>query len=113
MRKRITTTLVAFIGLLLGATPSVDGATMYGVKVAGMPLTSDNYQSITRNVEEGTVTFDPQTAALTGYRFGYELLMLNGTLTFLALWLISERKKQAAILQKQPRRENCSRRTSS
>jgi hypothetical protein len=24
---------------------------------------------------------------LTGYRFGYELLMLNGVLTFLGLWL--------------------------
>ena len=35
---------------------------------------------------------DQLTTALTGYRFGYELLMLNGALTFLALWLISERK---------------------
>ena len=32
---------------------------------------------------------DQLTTALTGYRFGYELLMLNGALTFLALWLIS------------------------
>ena len=27
-----------------------------------------------------------------GYQFGYELLMLNGALTFLGLWLISGRK---------------------
>ncbi len=29
-----------------------------------------------------------------GYRFGYELLMLNGMLTFLGLWLTGIRKKQ-------------------
>jgi Na+/proline symporter len=27
----------------------------------------------------------------TGYRFGYELLMMNGALTFLALWAVSSR----------------------
>ena len=32
---------------------------------------------------DGVVTW------LTGYRFGYELLMLNGLLTFIALWLSS------------------------
>lgn len=30
---------------------------------------------------------DTATASLTGYKFGYELLMLNGLLTFLGLWL--------------------------
>ena len=29
---------------------------------------------------------------LTGYRFGYELLMLNGLLTFLGLWLTGQRQ---------------------
>ena len=29
---------------------------------------------------------------LTGYRFGYELLMLNGMLTFMGLWLLRERR---------------------
>jgi Na+/proline symporter len=29
---------------------------------------------------------------LSGYRFGYELLMLNGLLTFLGLWLSVKRK---------------------
>lgn len=31
---------------------------------------------------------------LTGYSFGYELLMLNGLLTFLGLWLLSSGKKE-------------------
>lgn len=31
---------------------------------------------------------DTLVSSLTGYRFGYELLMLNGLLTFLALWFI-------------------------
>lgn len=30
---------------------------------------------------------DTATTSLTGYKFGYELLMLNGLLTFLGLWL--------------------------
>lgn len=30
---------------------------------------------------------DKATAAATGYRFGYELLMLNGLLTFIGLWI--------------------------
>lgn len=30
---------------------------------------------------------DTVTTSLTGYRFGYELLMLNGLLTFLGLWV--------------------------
>ena len=30
-------------------------------------------------------------AATTGYQFGYELLMLNGALTFAGLWLLSRR----------------------
>lgn len=33
------------------------------------------------------------TTALTTYRFGYELLMLNGTLTFAGLWAVSRRTK--------------------
>ena len=35
---------------------------------------------------------DLLTARLTGYRFGYELLMLNGLLTFLGLWMSGEKK---------------------
>lgn len=31
------------------------------------------------------------TYTLTGYRFGYELLMFNGLLTFAGLWLTSKR----------------------
>ena len=30
---------------------------------------------------------------LTGYRFGYELLLLNGLLTFVGLWIASHKKK--------------------
>ena len=30
---------------------------------------------------------DQMTTHLTGYRFGYELLMLNGFITFAALWM--------------------------
>ncbi len=33
------------------------------------------------------------TTALTTYRFGYELLMLNGALTFAGLWAVSRRSK--------------------
>lgn len=33
------------------------------------------------------------TTALTTYRFGYELLMLNGALTFAGLWAVSRRTK--------------------
>jgi SSS family solute:Na+ symporter len=32
-------------------------------------------------------TIDSITYATTGYKFGYELLMLNGGLTFFGLWL--------------------------
>ena len=35
----------------------------------------------------------------TGYRFGYELLMMNGALTFLALWLVSYRGIPSAACQ--------------
>ena len=30
---------------------------------------------------------DTLTFQLTGYKFGYELLMLNGAFTFIGLWL--------------------------
>ena len=36
---------------------------------------------------------------LTGYRFGYELLMMNGALTFLALLLVSSRETLLAECQ--------------
>ena len=36
-------------------------------------------------------TLDTATQHLWGYRFGYELLMLNGLLTFLGLWLTKRR----------------------
>jgi hypothetical protein len=32
-----------------------------------------------------------------GYRFGNELLILNGLLTFIGLWLISKRKETPAV----------------
>ncbi|MCD8078948.1 MAG: sodium:solute symporter [Bacteroides sp.] len=32
---------------------------------------------------------DQWTASATGYRFGYELLMLNGALTFAGMWILS------------------------
>ena len=32
---------------------------------------------------------------LWGYRFGYELLMLNGLLTFLGLWMNQKKEKNA------------------
>lgn len=35
---------------------------------------------------------DYMAATYTGYRFGYELLMLNGILTFIGLWIISHRE---------------------
>lgn len=34
------------------------------------------------------LVLDNVTASTTGYKFGYELLMLNGLLTFLGLWLV-------------------------
>ncbi len=33
------------------------------------------------------------TSTLWGYHFGYELLLLNGTLTYLLLWIISRKKE--------------------
>jgi hypothetical protein len=33
----------------------------------------------------------------TGYKFGYELLMLNGTLTFAGLILMSGKKKTPKV----------------
>ena len=36
---------------------------------------------------------DILTAHFTGYTFGYELLMLNGLLTFLGLWVFSKRQQ--------------------
>ena len=38
------------------------------------------------------LAIDTQTYQLTGYRFGYELLMLNGLLTFCGLWLFPAKK---------------------
>lgn len=35
------------------------------------------------------------SGAATGYRFGYELLMLNGMLTFAGLWLTGRKQKEA------------------
>lgn len=35
------------------------------------------------------------TATATGYKFGYELLMLNGMLTFAGLWLTGRKQKEA------------------
>ena len=34
---------------------------------------------------------DFTTRQLTGYQFGYELLMLNGALTFAGLWMLRPR----------------------
>ena len=36
------------------------------------------------------------TVSLTGYKFGYELLMLNGMLVFLGMYLTSHRAAKAA-----------------
>lgn len=38
---------------------------------------------------------DTVTTSLTGYRFGYELLMLNGLLTFLGLWVMGRPSAKA------------------
>lgn len=35
---------------------------------------------------------DKVVSATTGYKFGYELLMLNGLLTFMGLWMVRERR---------------------
>src|SRR5574344_2778204 len=35
---------------------------------------------------------DTLTTNLTGYKFGYELLMLNGLLTFMGLWMLKPKK---------------------
>ena len=37
------------------------------------------------------LALDLTTQSLTGYKFGYELLMLNGALTFLGLWIAQPR----------------------
>ena len=34
---------------------------------------------------------DTATTALCGYHFGYELLMLNGLLTFAGMWAVSHK----------------------
>jgi Na+/proline symporter len=36
---------------------------------------------------------DTLTATFTGYTFGYELLMLNGLLTFIGLWMVSKKSQ--------------------
>ena len=38
---------------------------------------------------------DKMTVATTGYRFGYELLMMNGLITFAGLWITGKRRKAA------------------
>ena len=40
---------------------------------------------------------DKMVGSLTGYRFGYELLMLNGLLTFLGLWLLREQRPEKRV----------------
>ena len=40
---------------------------------------------------------DTATSALTGYKFGYELLMLNGLLTFVGLLLTQKGQAQRAV----------------
>lgn len=35
------------------------------------------------------------TLSLTGYKFGYEMLMLNGLITFIGLWILSIKNKTA------------------
>ncbi len=40
-------------------------------------------------------SLDTLAQQLWGYRFGYELLMLNGLLTFLGLWISQEKEKNA------------------
>ena len=42
---------------------------------------------------------DALTWHLAGYRFGYELLMLNGALTFFALFAVSSRETPLAEYQ--------------
>jgi hypothetical protein len=37
---------------------------------------------------------DSATQYIWDYRFGYELLMLNGLLTFVGLWLTAEKKQK-------------------
>ena len=37
------------------------------------------------------------TQQFTTYRFGYELLMLNGALTFVGLWLTGKKRQDEAI----------------
>ena len=37
---------------------------------------------------------DTTVQAATGYKFGYELLMLNGLITFIGLWLSGMHKKK-------------------
>ncbi len=40
---------------------------------------------------------DNSEAWLNGYKFGFELLILNGLITFIGLWLISERQQGVAV----------------
>jgi hypothetical protein len=35
---------------------------------------------------------DAAVLQFTGYKFGYEMLMFNGLLTFMGLWAVSHRK---------------------
>lgn len=44
---------------------------------------------------------DVLTLRLTGYKFGYEMLMLNGLLTFIGLWIFSRRGKEDLPMSKQ------------
>lgn len=41
------------------------------------------------------LAIDTLTASLTGYRFGYEMLMLNGAITFASLWAMSRGARAA------------------
>jgi hypothetical protein len=36
-------------------------------------------------------------AWFAGYKFGYELLLLNGMLTFLGLWMITKKSNKSTI----------------
>lgn len=47
------------------------------------------------------LVIDTTTSRLTGYKFGYELLMLNGALTYFGLWLVSRKhSKNQEIVSK-------------
>ena len=45
------------------------------------------------DIEQASTLLNAVVSQIIGYHFGYELLMLNGLLTFIGLWASGSKKK--------------------